>query len=54
MPEPLWARGGGYAGTFVGLGAVMPELVRAQGGVWGGYAGTFVGLVRGVPELFWA
>ena len=43
MPELLWARGG-YAGTFGGLGAVMLELVRVQGGLGGGYAGTFGGL----------
>ena len=39
MPEPLWAHGGGmpellgaqggYAGTFVGLGGRMPEILGA-------------------------
>ena len=39
MPELLWARGGvcrnycglrwGYAGTFVGLGGEMPDLLWA-------------------------
>ena len=42
---------GGYAGTFVGSGGSMPELLWAQGG---GYAGTFGGLGGGMPELLWA
>ena len=49
MPELLWARGGGYAGTSVDLGGGMPELLGAFGGVcWnfsglrGGYAGAVV------------
>ena len=40
MPELFWAQDGGYAGTIVGLGGVMPELLKA----WGG----------GMPELLCA
>ena len=29
MPELLWARGGGYAGTIVRLGGGMLELLWA-------------------------
>ena len=60
MPELLGARGG-YAGTFVGLGGGMPELLAAKRevcwnfcGLKGGYAGTIVGLGGGMPELLWA
>ena len=61
MPE-LLGFGGGYAGTFVGLGGGMPETLWAQGrlcrnfcGLGGGaYAGTIVGLGGGMPELLWA
>ena len=53
---------GGYAGTFVGLGRGMPELLWARGGgvcqnfcgLMGGYARTFVGSGGGMPELYWA
>ena len=33
MPELFEDLGGGYVGTFGGLGMGMPELLGAQGGV---------------------
>ena len=72
MPELLWAHegvcrnfwglmGGGYAGTFVEVGGVCPNLCGRRGGVCRKFCGLTGGMPEilgahggGMPELLWA